>query len=116
VQEARVKALAAKSVAEASATVSAAEKDAEAVISMAAAAGSSEKLNELGIDKLGVIKEKTDKSAQALSEARGKVTQVSASLEAKKGSSRAALLEARVELTKLGTKAGTLEKKTQKCN
>jgi len=111
VQEARIKAIADKSVAEAKAVVTEAEQISEEAMVMTASAGSVEKLVEMGINKLESLKTSADKALQALSEARGKVGQVSASLEARKGSSRATLLEARVELTKLGTNTGTLEKK-----
>jgi len=113
VQEVRIKAVAAKSVAEAGIAVEAAEKEAEKIIKSAIALGGAEKLAELDIAKLEKMKGAADKALEVLTDARGVVGRVSGSLEARRGPSRAALLEARVDLTKLGSRVSTSEKKVR---
>jgi len=113
VQEVRIKAVASKSVAEAAAAVEAAEKEAEKITKSSSALGGAEKLAELSIAKLETMKGEADKVLEVLTEARGVVGRVSGSLEARRGPSRAALLEARVDLTKLGSRVGTAEKKVR---
>mmetsp|Transcript_12353 Transcript_12353/g.33866 ORF Transcript_12353/g.33866 Transcript_12353/m.33866 type:complete len:1994 (-) Transcript_12353:112-6093(-) len=107
VHEAKCKILAAESVKEGTAAVKAAEEKADKAMEVAKAAD----VANATIPQLESIKGTADEALQGLAEAKAAVARALERHEAYKGPVRNLLLEARVELTKLTSKATNAEKK-----
>jgi len=110
VAEVRCKAFAERSVREATEKVVAAEGKATKVVE-SAQSGSPEKMKDLTIPQLEEITKAADGAIQALEDAKAFIAKISEEHETYKGPIRNLLLEARVELTKLTTRATGAERK-----
>ncbi|CAE8628687.1 unnamed protein product [Polarella glacialis] len=110
-REEKCKVFAAESVREATASVEAAEGKAAKVMDNAKPGEAERLAKELGVFELEALKKAADEALESLSDAKAVVARLLASHEAHKGPSRNLLLEARVELTKLGSRANTAERK-----
>jgi len=111
VQEGKCKAFAERVVAEAAEAVEAAEARAAAIVA-SAKAGTAEKLQkELSIGELDALKTAADEALSTVAEARAVVARSQETHDGFKGGARNVLLESKVELTKLASRASTAERR-----
>lgn len=111
VHEVRCKAMTETALKESTDAVGKAEAQAAKVVD-SAKSGSAEKLQaELSLEQLQAIKTASDAALQILSQAKAVVSKASERFDAQKGPTRNLLIEPRVQLTKLSSRANAAEKK-----